>query len=629
MRSALTILFTFFCFSVMWAKDIGFSFEYPDSLKKNADVVYLFHHTVYTRTSNANLKEHIHFALTILSDRGDENADFVLSYDQFSTIGNIECIIYNEAGEKVRKIKNSEIMDYAAFDGYSLFNDNRIKHFSALNPTYPYTIELEYEINYNGFIAISSWYPVEGYRISVKEADVTLKYPPDLPLNYKEKNIGSIHRTTFNEDKFNCFSWKTEGIVALEYEQFSPAFNDHVASVSFSPTEFSFDKTDGEINDWKSLGTWNYGLLDTNYVLTEKTKQQLMEIKSQYSDKKELVKQVYKFMQSRTRYVSIQLGIGGFKPFSPQIVDEVGYGDCKALSYYAKSLLNAVGISSYYTIIGVNGTKIEFNDFPSFNQMNHAILCVPIENDTIWLECTSQTAPFNHLFNGSTGRKALLVNADGGKIVRTPLPFDNSQLNKAVIELNSHGEIVCNIETTNSGTFFDESFYMLQLSDKELREELLKMSPVSDIILQIAKVTLHEEFSNIIVNKTFTTHNFVTKAGNRMFIELSQFLNLTRLVAQKSVRKNPVFFENNSVWDDEITLQLPAGYTLEYCPEGKNITSDFGFYQSKIESNKNQIIFKRTMKLNKATFPKDKYLDFIQFYNSAADADKCKVILKM
>jgi len=222
-----------------------------------------------------------------------------------------------------------------------------------------------------------------------------------------------------------------------------------------------------------------------------------------------------------------------------------------------------------------------------------------------------------------------LVTAEGGKIVHTPKANENRQINKAEVSMNSTGEIICTIETSNSGSFYDDNFDMLQLSDKELRERLLKESPVSDIILQNAKVTQQEEVPEVIVKKTFTTRNIVSKAGNRIFIELSPFMNVSRMVAQKSERRSPLCLDDPSVYEDEITLQIPAGYTLEFCPEGKSISSDFGVYQSKIESNNDKIIFRRTLKLNEVTYPKERYSEFIKFINNAADADKCKVILKI
>jgi hypothetical protein len=628
MRYFLLAVIVLLSINCVWAKELGFSFDYPDSLKKNADIIVLLDKTSFTRSSKSNLKQETHFVVTILSDRGDAWAEFTLGYDKFSTISNLECTLYDSKGEKIRKLKSTDVRDYAAFDGFTLFSDNRLKHFEALNSSYPYTIELKYDTEHQGFMALPTWYGVSGYNVAVKEALVILKYPSDMPINYREKNIGTVQRKETDDKNLHEIQWKIQNIRAIESEKYSPNFADQVPLIFFSPNEFTFDKSEGVLEDWQSMGKWNYGLLETNYTLTEKTQQDLNQLKRKFTNKRDLVNQVYKYMQSKTRYVGIQLGIGGVKPFSPQLVDEVGYGDCKALSYYTKSLLQFVGIPSCYTIIGVNSRKIEFPDFPSINQMNHAILCVPTESDTIWLECTSQTAPFNHLFNGSTGRKALLVTAEGGKMVTTYKPEENRQKNSARVKIDAKGEILCDITTTSTGLFYDEDFGKLQLSDKELREELLNESPVSDISIVSAKVVQRDEIPELSVSKSFTTRNFVTKSGNRVFVELSPFMSLKRVTPQKSVRRNPVSLEETSVYEDQVTLELPAGFTLEFCPEGKTVESEFGHYQSKIEPANGQVVFHRTLIINKATYPKEKYYDFVSFINNAADADKCKVIMK-
>ena len=92
------------------------------------------------------------------------------------------------------------------------------------------------------------------------------------------------------------------------------------------------------------------------------------------------------------RYVSIQLGIGGFKPSAAKFVDEKKYGDCKALTNYMKNLLSVVGIASYPALINAGYNKYPADTrFPS-DPFNHVILCVPMEKDTVWLECTSNNA---------------------------------------------------------------------------------------------------------------------------------------------------------------------------------------------------------------------------------------------
>jgi len=618
-----------FSFSSGFAKDAGFSFEIPDSLKKNADAVYLFRDYTYTRTSKSAMKENFHTAVTILSDRGDDHARFVFGYDKFSSIDKIECTIYDSEGKKVRKIKSADIRDYAAYDGFTLFSDNRLKQFKAFNPSYPYTIELEVETSFDGFIGLPTWYPVETFNEGVKETSLIVKYPAGFPILYKEQNVTTPCRKEYSEDNLNCIQWSFNGIKAIESERYALPFNQQVPSVFLSSKEFVFDRSEGAFTDWNSLGAWNYGLLETKYELSGQTKTTLDNLKSKYTDKRELAEQVYKFMQSRTRYVGIQLGIGGLKPFSPEIVDEVGYGDCKALSYYTKALLAYVGIHSEYTVIGVNSRKILFDAFPSINQMNHAILCVPFETDTVWLECTSQTAPFNHLFDGSTGRKALLVTEKGGKIVTTYEPNENKKENRVVVKMNGQGMLNCDVVSSLTGSFYDGDFGMLQLSDKELRERLLNESTISDISLQTATVSQNEKIAELKVKKSFTSNSLATKAGNRMFIDMSHFGSASKVVAQKVERRNPVDIEEDCCYYDEITLQLPDGYSVEHSPEAKTISSEFGSYITTVVSAGNVVTIKQTLRLNKSIYPKEKYLDFIAFLNSIADANKGKVIAKM
>jgi transglutaminase-like putative cysteine protease len=42
-------------------------------------------------------------------------------------------------------------------------------------------------------------------------------------------------------------------------------------------------------------------------------------------------KKIYQYLQNKTRYISVQIGIGGFQPVTAADVDRLGYGDCKGI----------------------------------------------------------------------------------------------------------------------------------------------------------------------------------------------------------------------------------------------------------------------------------------------------------
>ena len=117
-------------------------------------------------------------------------------------------------------------------------------------------------------------------------------------------------------------------------------------------------------------------LLSGTQELPEEVKTEITELTKDASSPIEKAKIVYNYMQNKTRYISIQVGIGGWKPMLAEDVDRLGYGDCKGLSNYTKALLDYVGVTSYYTVVyGGSDIRDIDSDFSSL-QGNHAILSI-------------------------------------------------------------------------------------------------------------------------------------------------------------------------------------------------------------------------------------------------------------
>jgi len=628
MKKIFVLLILMFLLNISKAKDPVFSFEYSDSLAKNADAVLLFRHVTYTRKSLSLLNEHVHYALTILSPRGDQLREGYVYYDPFTVVNELMCNIYDKNGKKVRMLKSSEIYDYAAYSYFTLFQDDRVKYFKAFHPEFPYTIEVEYEITHNGFLSLSTWYPIEQYNIGIKETTLTTIFPEEMTISYREKNQTGL---LFNEDIVKgtrTYSWTMKEVKPLEYEKYAPPFLQQVPSVYLAPMKFDYDGTKGEFNSWNSMGKWNFQLLNQKFNLSQKTKDELTAIQNSANNHFELIKKVYQYMQSKTRYVGIQLGIGGFKPMSPELVDEVGYGDCKALSYYTKALLNFVGVDAIYAIIGVDQKQILFNDFASVNQLNHAILCVPMLEDSIWLECTSQIAPYNHLFDGTTGRKAILVKENGGELVNTPQPIIGKAAQKVIINFDDSGNVTCKKETKYTGSLFDSYYMLKQLSDKELREYELKNSAISDMKIKSVKVVGNSNEAEISVENNFVTSNLLSRASNRVFLELNPFTQMTKVGEQKSVRRNKVYIKNKLIYDDEVVFQIPEGFEMEHYPTNTSFESEFGNFQVVIQIESKTLTFNRILTIINGEYEPSKYTDYLAFLNKVAENEGCKLILK-
>ena len=206
---------------------------------------------------------------------------------------------------------------------------------------------------------------------------------------------------------------------AITPENLGPKIGDIAPMIKLAPNKFSLAGVHGEAHNWMEFGKWyNDNLLLGQNELNPKTVAIIQDLVKNVEDPVEKAKLIYKYMQDKTRYISIQIGIGGWKPMPAKEVDALGYGDCKALTNYTSSLLQTVGINSYYTVIWADEKKDIDSEIPVM-QGNHAILMVPFAKDTVWLECTNQKVPFGHFGEFTDDRNALVMTEEGGKIIRT------------------------------------------------------------------------------------------------------------------------------------------------------------------------------------------------------------------
>ena len=103
-------------------------------------------------------------------------------------------------------------------------------------------------------------------------------------------------------------------------------------------------------------------------------------------------------MQQNTRYISIQLGIGGWQPFdATEVAKQRIWGLQGIVKLYVQSFERSEVSARITPLIhaGENETYMT-DDFP-YNQFNHVILFVPLPKDTDMVECTDQTLPAGYL----------------------------------------------------------------------------------------------------------------------------------------------------------------------------------------------------------------------------------------
>jgi len=327
----------------------------------------------------------------------------------------------------------------------------------------------------------------------------------------------------------------------------------------------------------------------------------------------------------------VQLGIGGWQPFDASYVAKKGYGDCKALSNYMFSLLKAAGIKSYYALIkGGDSDYFLMDDFPS-NQFNHATLCVPLQKDTMWLECTSQIDPAGYQGNFTGNRKALLVDENGGTLVSTTKYGlnENTQVRTIKGTIDEDGGLNMVINTDYHGIQQDQIHSRINyLSNDKIKEILNDELGLPTYTINNFKYTEQKEsLPDVKEHLDISVDNYATISGKRIFITPNILNHSSIKLGADEERKLDI--ELSLEWRDidSVEILIPQGYTLESMPSDIAIKTKFGSYQTTMSVKDNKIFYSRMNEQYTGHFSAKDYKDFADYYNSIYKADRAKIVL--
>jgi len=173
---------------------------------------------------------------------------------------------------------------------------------------------------------------------------------------------------------------------------------------------------------WDELGRWWSGLEQERVTPTPEIRAKAEELTRAATTREEKLRILYNYVATRFRYISISFGIGRYQPHAAAEVLKNGYGDCKDKHTLLAALLEAVGVEAYPVLM--NSSRHIDPDVPSPGQFDHVITAVPETpqgSKLIWLDTTTEVAPFGLLVFALRGKQALVIpGAIPAMLVSTP-----------------------------------------------------------------------------------------------------------------------------------------------------------------------------------------------------------------
>jgi transglutaminase-like putative cysteine protease len=614
--------------SVYYAQNYPVS-AIPDNLKKNANAVIRKDLTTIQINSINDIKYQYTTVTSVLNKDGDEKAIIAIPYEKGDNISDVKVTLYDESGKKIKSYSKSDFGDFSNNNQGTFYSNNRVLALSYTPTQYPYTVEFSYQIGDENTVFLPDFVPFRSTNISLEEAQVKIINKSGIELKSKTYPSKYNYTSVIESDNAGEKTYTYKNVPAVDNAFLLPQPVKILPKVSFSLTKFNLEGKEGTINDWKDFGSWYYkNILEPVFVSTPAIKAEVAALHLQGTTE-EKVKKIYQYMQSKTRYIFVALGIGGWQPMLPDEVQKKGYGDCKGLSTYMKTMLNEAGIPSYYCKINSESSPVSFDkDFPKMGG-NHIILMVPTEKGNIWLENTSQQIAFNHLGYTTTDRNVLVVKKDGIEVVETPSYSAEQSKEKQTlkIKLNEDNSILGEGNFSYTGNQYDSNLALATMSPKERNESVKDLLDVLHFEKIEVKNYLNDKDNAVAkFDLDFSANNYSKNAGSNMIFRAVPIYS-NNIYKVDENRELP--FELRRSFEDEyeINFTVPKNYKLDEIPENVTVNSEFGTYKLSFVKNGEELKVSRTIRINKGLYPKEKYNDYINFRKKTINLDNSKILI--
>jgi hypothetical protein len=611
-------------------KNLYIAATIPDSLKEDANSVVRYSMEEDNFIGPGRAEERFHTIVTVLNEKGNDEAEKVLHYNKkYVSVGSFEMRVYSADGTLIKKYHKSDMYDRLAIDNETMVTDDRLLAISHTIASYPTTIEYIYDYDIRSLMDLGSW-AYQEYEQSVQNAYYHISIASDAGFRYMNRNTKIKPQKTSSEGRDN-YSWTVTNLKAYKHEPGSKGWR-VLPQVYFAANNFEFYGFPGDLSTWQNYGKWQQKLNADVCTLSPERAEEIKKMTADIKTDKEKVKFLYEYMQKSVRYVSIQLGIGGWKPFPATFVDQKKYGDCKALSNYMSALLKAVNIPSCYAIINA-GSNMQPADptFP-FDPFNHIILCVPLKSDTTWLECTSSTQPFGKLGSFTENRYALLVTEDGGKLVKTPSSKDiDNQFNSEVhVVLDADGGAKAQVKILSTGDYRDDYLGLMYLKTDEQKSKVITMLNMKQPSAFTFKPSTDKDgVKEVDIDLEYDKFCDIA-SGDKQFYKPRIFDLWQATLPTEEKRRSDYYFEVPILKTCVTTIDLPAGFEVESLPASQSLKFSYGTYDAKYtyDAAKNQVVNTTKFNLTNQVIPAAKYNEMQTYFDAIAKAQNKKLVIR-
>lgn len=456
--------------------------------------------------------------------------------------------------------------------------------------------------------------------------EVVVEAPAERELYSHSERVADAIRTTDEETGRQTLAWSIASLPAIPLEPEMPGYGDIGAYVNVST-----------FASWKALADWYRDLVVPQLPLSPELAATARELVHGAETVRDKVAAIQRWVVKKTRYVGIEFGIHGFKPYKVTEIVKRGYGDCKDKASLLVAMLREVGIDAEFVLVRTRDLGTLADTPATLWSFNHAIAYVPALDE--YIDGTSEFAGIGELPDLDQGALVLRVDlfdpsGPAPTLTHIPVapPAANASSAQTTYVLSDSGDAEAIFDERIGGS--DAPTLRRRLQDEALRDERIAAIIAGQHPGAEVTSVRYEHLDDLGVPVHITVEarlpGFGRRAGDTLEIPVT--LSPGQLLERYGVlasRLQPLVLEHTVQESERVDVRLPPGVGAPTLPPPVELRTPFGSYSLRFTATDTGYTVDTALVVETVRVPAHHYPAFRAFLEGVARAESTRVVVPL
>lgn len=608
---------------------------------KTVPAVVLLDESVMTVGNDGRITTTSTYAVRILKREGRDEA---IAREVYMTdtgkVREMKAWLIRPGGE-VKRYGKDQTMDVASANN-DVYDESRYKIINASSEADAGSVfGYQTVTESRSYFSQSLWYFQQNLPVLQSRLQLT------LPSGWTASSVTFNHTKIEPSAAGSTYTWELRNLPFIEDEPSGPSVSNLAprVAISYGPATGSPGQGARTFNSWTDVSRWYSELSDPQVTLDDALAGKARELTMNAKTELERIQIIGRYVQN-LQYISIQIGVGRYRPHSATEVFAKSYGDCKDKANLMRAMLKAVKIEAYPVLIFSGDPTYVREDWASPSQFNHCIIAIKVSDETkaptviehaklgrlLIFDATDDNTPVGDLPNHEQGSFALVAAGDAGTLVRMPTtpPEANKLERQAEVNLAADGSINATIKERSVGqSAVMERGMFRRYSRPEYTKLIERWITLGATGAKVSKVdpTDNSTDGRFALDVEFTALAYAQLMQDRLLVFKPAIVSrLDWLQLTGASRKNPVVLDSRA-YTETVRVKLPEGFDVDELPDPVKLDAPFGNYASTYEVKDGHLLFTRSLIQRAATIPADQYTTVRNFFERIRAAESSPVVL--